>query len=544
MTSPDSRPQTGALTRRQLRERQAAATEPSPPSAISPAVGEAPTPPVSPASATTETVPFHAPDAGSDATTQLFAPEHEETIALPGESPVAVRWADSDAAPTALAWLTADRLTPASVGAFETTDAPSLLADAPRRSALRPSLVVPAAALAALLGAYATTMIVWPLHEVAPRIAAVEVVPATSPAADISWSSRGSGSIGIEGVGAVASTSDTAPIASIAKVVSSLMVLDRQPLSVGESGPSYSFTWADSNNYWQYLSRNESALDVPVGGTLTQYELLQGTLLGSANNYIERLTREIWGSNDNFAAAARDWLHNRGLDGIELVDSSGIDPRNTADPASLVKLAEIAMANPVIREIVSTPVATIPGAGEVENTNPLVGTPGVTGVKTGSMSKERSGLATDYWNVLTTKEIVVGETIVPISVAVIGQPTMAAREAETESLLAQVEEALATQPPTVAAGTIAGEVTTAWGEAVDIVTDQPTRVVLWDGATATTRIDLALGENRDAGDRVGTLTTVGPIDTNATSLSLAAPIEGPSIWWRLTHPLELLGLTG
>ena len=47
---------------------------------------------------------------------------------------------------------------------------------------------------------------------------------------------------------------------------------------------------------------------MPVGGSLTEYQMLQGVLLGSANNYIDRLAKEILGSDAAFADAAATWL--------------------------------------------------------------------------------------------------------------------------------------------------------------------------------------------------------------------------------------------
>lgn len=545
MTPADSPPPADALTRRQLRERRSASAA----AALRlPAEEDAAS--GSSADAASATDPDGA--TGAEALFGISASDDEapaaEDVVLPWveESSVqatpVVQWAGQDHAPTALAWVSPERLSSASDDSELDGYAPSLLSGAPRRSSWRPAVAVPLLALGGLVAAYAATMILWPLHEVAPTASTAEVAPVSSQPAETLWSETGSGAVGIRGIGMTASAADAVPIASITKVVSALMVLDRMPLSPGESGPSYQFTRSDSNAYWSYLRRNESALDVPAGGELTQYQLLQGTLMGSANNYINRLVREIWGSNGNFAAAAEEWLADRDLSGITIVEPTGIDRANAADPASLIRLAEVAMANPVIREIVGTPVTNIPGAGEVVNSNPLLGSPGVTGVKTGSLTEQRSGMGVPYSNLLATKEIVVGETTVLISIAVLGQPDNDARVLEAESLFSQVETQLGAPGAAVPAGTTVGSVQTLWGETVDIVTDQATRVILWNGAGATNRVALDLGDSRDEGDPVGTLTTTGALDTSTTTVSLSAPIAGPSIWWRLTHPMELLGL--
>ncbi len=43
--------------------------------------------------------------------------------------------------------------------------------------------------------------------------------------------------------------------------------------------------------------------------------------------------------------------------------------------------------------------------------------------------------------------------------------------------------------------------------------------------------------------RSASLSVQGPLDSATVSLELASDIEPPSAWWRLTHPLDLFGLT-
>ena len=53
---------------------------------------------------------------------------------------------------------------------------------------------------------------------------------------------------------------------------------------------------------------------------------------------------------------------------------------------------------------------------------------------------------------------------------------------------------------------------------------------------------LALGSKTTAGAKAGTLSAKGPVNTAETTVSLAKEVTAPSIWWRLTHPLELFGI--
>jgi len=208
-----------------------------------------------------------------------------------------------------------------------------LLSDAPRRSPFRAAVVVPTLAIAAVVGAYAATTLLWPLHAVAPTVTAMEVQPIAAPAAAPAWPAQGSAAEAVAGVpGTLASTADPDAIASITKIVTALVVLEEMPLAVGEQGPEYRFTSADRSRYWQYRAGGESALDVPVGGSLTQYQMLEGMLIGSANNYADRLAQGIWPSDAVFASAANAWLTAHGVPGVTVREPTGMDSRNAASP--------------------------------------------------------------------------------------------------------------------------------------------------------------------------------------------------------------------
>ncbi len=451
-----------------------------------------------------------------------------------------VEWAGPSRPATALSWLAttdvAESSRPADLNAI-TMDGPvtDLLADAKLRPALlHGRWLVPLGTLATCAIAYSASMLVWPLHEVPPMVQPVEFATVASAPAEIVWPSAGSAGLSMAGVSSAASATQAVSIASVTKVVSSLMVLDQMPLQVGEQGPEFAFDYGDTLEYWDYRSANQSALDVPVDGVLTEYQLLQGTLMGSANNYIDRLAREIWGSDQQFAQAAESWLAERGLDDITVVTPSGFDEGNIATPEALLRLGERAMQNPVFAEIVGTVSAEIPGAGLVENTNGMLADPGVVGIKTGTLVG---------WNLLTAKDVTVGDTTVHLYASVLNQSDDAERLAVTRSLFDQAEAALATISPALPSGTVVGEISTPWGTSVDIVSDEDATVVLWDGTTATAAATFDLGDQRADGEDVGTVTVTGPVDQATVDASLAEEIAGPSPWWRLTHPLELLGLS-
>lgn len=541
VTIDDTTSSDGGATRRARRASEGSADESATPAllfgetdAIDPDAADAVNVTPEPAEAASD------PDGVVDDSDPL-ALEFDDDLPADADSATAAEWADGDRPATALTWLeTADveeSTRPADLNAVTmVSGAPDLLADAPLRpNALQARWLAPVGTLLALVVAYSVTMLLWPLDAVSPTVQAVEFEAVPAAAAEIAWPTTGSAGVGIAGVSSAASTADAASIASVTKVVSSLMVLDRLPLQVGEQGPEYGFTYGDSINYWDYLRADQSALDVPVDGVLTEYQLLQGTLLGSANNYIDRLARELWGTDEQFARAASEWLAERGLSGITIVTPSGFDEGNVATPEALLQLGERAMQNPVFAEIVGSSGADIPGAGRVENTNGMLADPGVVGIKTGTLVG---------WNLLTAKDVTVEDTTVHLYAAVLNQDSDEERLAATRSLFSQVESALETLAPAVSAGTVVGEVSTIWGAKVDVVSDEDATVVLWNGAAPTAAVEFALDDEREAGDDIGTLTVNGPLDAVTVDVSLADELSGPSPWWRLTHPLELLGAGG
>lgn len=473
------------------------------------------------------------------------APQLTPAPPLPPARQVPQGRKSKDAAPrrTAFAWVdeAAVLARTRSDGTLDAATSPylpveaDLLSRRPRRSLWRAGVLVPIGLIAALVGGYSSTTLLWPLHALSPEITAVQVESVPAPPTALAWPASGSAAVEVRGIdGVVSSTPDIDTIASVTKVVTALLVLEEMPLALGETGPDYRFTAADRTRYWSYRQNGESALDVPVGGSLTQYQLLEGMLIGSANNYADRLATNLWPSDQVFASAARTWLGAHGIPGVTIVDPSGIESGNTASPAALIPLAELALANPVIAEIVAKQAVDLPGAGIVKNTNDLLADPGVLGIKTGSL---------DRFNLLSAKSITIGDTTVRLYASVLGQPDGATRSEATRALYAQLEQELQLRP-SVDSGTLAATVETRWGASAQVLTASDAAVVLWNGGAGEVTTTTALGDARDAGETVGSLAVRGPLDSVTVDLRLADDIEDPSPWWRLTHPLDLFGLGG
>lgn len=407
--------------------------------------------------------------------------------------------------------------------------APDLLADVPLRRGK--AALVPVLILTAIAGGYVATTLLVPTTALPPTVNAVSVEAAAAPAGAPVWPATGSAAIGIPDLGLALSSSQAVPMASITKVITVMTVLQAHPIALGEQGAEFWFDAADSSTYWQYLNNNESALDVPVDGMLTQYQMIEGILLGSAGNYTDALAEWAFPSTADFVAAADAWLASVGISDITVVEPTGIDARNTATPEALIKLGEAAMANPVFAEIAAKPSVELPGAGLVENTNGIINDPGVVGVKTGWL---------EGFNLLSAKDLdIAGHTVRSFAV-VLGQDDADARNAESRALYDQLEQALQPQVA-VPAGTTVAKVSSAWGATTTIRTRTDAAVSLWQGGS-TVSARPALGDDVTAGSDAGELTATGVLGDAVVTLEVADDLDGPSPWWRLTHPLELFGI--
>ena len=462
--------------------------------------------------------------------------------ATPGSAPAdrpASAVAETRAVPAALSWVSADAVAARSADAMFST-APHRVAAGdllPARRGATAALVAPLVTAGALALAYTATCLLWPLSAVAPEVTARTVESAPGPALSIIWPAEGTAAVAPLGLldQTVTDSAEAVSMASITKLATVLMILEKLPLAPGEQGPSYTFTWDDYQDYlYNYLWTGQSSLDVPVDGTLTQYQMLEGILLGSANNYADRMMREVWGSQEAFAADAAAWLERNGFTDTTIVGPSGIERENRSTSAEVLRLSQLALENPVVAEIVAKKETTLPGNDEpVTNSNPLINDEGVVGVKTGTFL--------DSYNLVTAKQVDLGDDTITVVSAVLGQPDAETREAVSRQLIAAAEAGL--QPATaVDADTVVASVSTEWGASADVVAADAATLSLWNGAVAATNADLDDVLGKAQGERVGTLTVTGTFDTQEIALELTDDLAAPSLWWRLTHPLDLLGL--
>jgi D-alanyl-D-alanine carboxypeptidase (penicillin-binding protein 5/6) len=173
----------------------------------------------------------------------------------------------------------------------------------------------------------------------------------------------------------------------------------------------------------------ESVAGLIAGERLTVHDLLVAMMLPSANDAAVTVADGVSGSESAFVAAMNRTAAELDLTGTHYANPIGLDAKgNYSTAEDLSALAQKLLADKRFRRIVAMPKATLTSGSRdriVTNTNTLLlSDPTVDGVKTGH--------TTDAGYVLLASAKRDG---VPLLAAVLGAPTEADRDAETERLL-------------------------------------------------------------------------------------------------------------
>ncbi|CAH0255153.1 D-alanyl-D-alanine endopeptidase [Microbacterium oxydans] len=338
---------------------------------------------------------------------------------------------------------------------------------------------------------------------------------------------------GASGVWSSSGTGDPLPIASISKLITALVILDRSPLaSADDPGPTITFTKADHDLYDRYYVQGATIAPMPTGTSMSLRDALAAMLIPSASNYAEALSSRIFGSQSAFLGATRDWLAAHGLTGTTITEPTGISPRNTSTAADLLAIGKLAAANPAIAQIVATPSISLPGAGQLNNTNGLLGTAGITGMKTGTLGEGTVSLL-----YTATLDVGAAEPLAVTGVLLGG----ASRDSVNASVIGALDSIRSGfhQVSVATSGQEVGTISTPWGSSARLVIGQTASIFTWSDTPITLSMDIATPPTYQDGTVVGSVTwTAGP-NTVTAPVKIEGSIDQPSEWWRLTHPSEL-----
>lgn len=339
-----------------------------------------------------------------------------------------------------------------------------------------------------------------------------------------------------DGAWATSGGDDPRPIASVAKLITALVVLDRHPLDgPDDPGPTVAFTEADTDLYDQFYVLGATIAKMPDRTTLSLHDALATMLLPSASNYAVALARWGYGSEGAYVDAARAWLDANGLTSTRIVDATGLDDRNTSTPSDLVALGKIAESNPALAAIVALPSISLPnGPGFVTNTNDLLGTAGVRGLKTGNLGE-------GTFNLLFSSLLDVGvEAPLQITGVRLGGATHDSTDEDVAAFLKSVQAGF--HDVSVASpGQDLGTITTAWGAEAHVVLTRTAAIRTWSDTPITPSVQIVPPQTWADGETVGTVTWTAGSHTASSDLQVVGDLEPPTLWWRLTHPGQLGG---
>ena len=376
---------------------------------------------------------------------------------------------------------------------------------------------------------YTPLTLLAPLHGVKAAVSTKAIAP--TAAAQLALPTYGASAVGAVGypqATAASGRTDAVPMASISKVITALVVLQAKPLTAGQAGPTITMTSNDVALYNHYLSLDGDVVKVQSGYTFSELDLLKLALVKSANNYAGSLAIWAFGSSAGYADAATAWLTKEGLTGIHVVEPTGIDPRNIGTASDLVKLGEIALQDPVIAPIVSSPTADVANVGGLKNTNTLLGKDGVDGIKTGTLNGWGS-------NLLFASDRKVGGSTITIVGVVLGGVDHATIDRDIRTLIGTMVAGfhritLATK------GESFGAYRTVWGDRAQLVATKTLTTIVWGAVTVTPKVSADRVATGARGADVGSVRFAVAGTTLRTPLELSHRIDDPGWGWRLTHP--------
>ncbi|WAC50060.1 D-alanyl-D-alanine carboxypeptidase family protein [Frigoribacterium sp. SL97] len=391
--------------------------------------------------------------------------------------------------------------------------------------------VVALLALVIAVGGYVPLALLSPLAPAAADVASYAAPAEEAP--DLTFPAYGA--TAVEAIGwddSLTTSGDERPrpIASISKVVTALVVLDEKPLDGGD-GPSLTFGPAEAALVDAYRARNGKVAPMAAGQVLTERQVLEVMLIESANNYAEVLARWAFGSDQAFVDAARSWLDGHGLSSTTLVEPTGLSPQNTSTSTDLIALGRLALADPDVARTVGTATTSVPGIGEISNSNELLGLDGVVGIKTGTLDEAGACLlfAADY---------TIGGRRVTVVGAMLGGVDHDQLDRDVQAPLASVAEGFRTITLT-SRGDAFADYELPWGDEARAVAAEDATVLVWGDETVQASVETDDVGAAPVGTRVGDVTFTVDGERHVVPLELDAGIGEPGAWWRLTHPDEV-----
>jgi D-alanyl-D-alanine carboxypeptidase (penicillin-binding protein 5/6) len=365
------------------------------------------------------------------------------------------------------------------------------------------------------------------LPAIQPQQLAIQT--ASTPLTNLTWPSTGQAAIGADDYGVMSTSGAETPVptASVAKLITALAVLKMHPIASATQGTVITMNQNDVALYNSYAAEGGSVAAVNQGEQITEYQMLEGMLLPSANNMADSLAVWAFGSLPAYDSYANKMVMSMGLTQTHIgTDASGYLPDTTSTARDLVLLGEAVTNNSVLMSVVDQRSATLPVAGVVNNVNWLLGTDGINGLKTGNSNQDPGVyLFSAPYTIATGKQVTI------VGAVMMGQTLQKAMDSAVP-LLTSMQQSFHYSTALVT-GQAVGQYAVPWSNSVTAVTTQPLRLLTWQNRLLT-RPSSSLNtiySDQPKGSVVGTVNS----GTTTSNVVLSAPIPKPSFWWRLIH---------
>ena len=355
-------------------------------------------------------------------------------------------------------------------------------------------------------------------------------LPGTPPV--LPWPKPGSGAIAISGLGMVATSGNEAPMpaASVAKVMTALLALEDKPLKLGDPGPSIVITDADVQAYLADNNDKQSAVEVRSGEQLTEFQLLEGLLIPSANNFAFTLANWDAGSVDRFVVNMNKRAKELGLSHTKFADPAGANAQTVSTPSDLVALGMFAMKQEVLAQIVAKTSAKLPVVGTVFNVDYVLGQSGLIGIKTGSGFNQGA-------NFLFAASITVAGFTKVVFGCVMGLATLADAFTAAKSLIAAVQPILIVKRILSKYQSV-GSYEPPWGGHSELLSTTNVDLAEWPGMVLLQSLRapaLNVSKPLPSGTAAGVLHIVLGDYNLDVPLSTSDSLYPPGRFWRLTR---------
>ncbi|MBX3071898.1 MAG: D-alanyl-D-alanine carboxypeptidase [Thermomicrobiales bacterium] len=263
----------------------------------------------------------------------------------------------------------------------------------------------------------------------------------------------------------------------------------------------------------------ESMMALLEGDVLTVESLLYGLMLNSGNDAANTLARFLGqqllesegGGGDpvqRFIAEMNAWFAEVGLSNTHFTNAEGLyNPDHYTSARDLGTLAGLLLADPLLATIVGTAETTVTSefgnAYTLQNTNKLLGEPGITGMKTGTLPEAGACLVASKRGPGGTNliSVTLGSSI-DFSENGIQDPESDQRFSDARTLFASAESDFAWISPTAENGL---DGLTAELEAWDVALTDERPLVVRSGQLAALRYTLRLGPPVGANEEAGEL---------------------------------------